>query len=175
MISVKANGEPAALFTYAFFIILGILSIPLSMTAYLAYDFAGTNKSLKLKLIENQELNAKSLQQEKEKQELLENQNRTLEIQVSERTKEIANQNKLLEHQKKEITDSITYAKRIQQALLPELSEIKAKLPNSFILYLPKDIVSGDFYYFQTFNGGDENTGRKKKINETGTYIAEED
>jgi len=175
MISVKANGEPAALFTYAFFIILGILSIPLSMTAYLAYDFAGTNKSLKLKLIENQELNAKSLQQEKEKQELLENQNRTLEIQVSERTKEIANQNKLLEHQKKEITDSITYAKRIQQALLPELSEIKAKLPNSFILYLPKDIVSGDFYYFQTFNGGAEHPGRQQQINETGTYIAAAD
>lgn len=175
MISITANGEPAALFTYAFFIILGILSIPLSMTAYLAYDFAGTNKSLKLKLIENQELNAKSLKQEKEKQELLANQNRTLEIQVAERTKEIAEQNKILEHQKKEITDSITYAKRIQQALLPELSEIKAKLPNSFILYIPKDIVSGDFYFFQTFSSGAEHPGRVQNVNESGTYIAAAD
>ena len=59
--------------------------------------------------------------------------------------------------------------------MLPELSEIKAKLPNSFILYLPKDIVSGDFYYFQTFNGGAEHPGRQQQINETGTYIAAAD
>lgn len=175
MISIQAAGEPWALFIFGFFIVLSILSIPLSMTAYLAYDFAYTNKSLAKKLKENQELNAKSIQQEKEKQELLANQNRTLEIQVAQRTKEIAEQNKMLEHQKKEITDSITYAKRIQQALLPELSEIKAKLPNSFILYLPKDIVSGDFYYFQTFSSGAEHPGRMEKLNESGTYIAAAD
>ncbi|HWY34754.1 MAG TPA: SpoIIE family protein phosphatase, partial [Nitrosopumilaceae archaeon] len=44
--------------------------------------------------------------------------------------------------------DSINYAQRIQTAVLPEVSEIKKHLPESFVLYKPKDIVSGDFYYF---------------------------
>ena len=49
----------------------------------------------------------------------------------------------------KEITDSIIYAKRIQSAILPPNKIIKNHLPNSFILYKPKDIVAGDFYWFQ--------------------------
>jgi serine phosphatase RsbU (regulator of sigma subunit) len=48
----------------------------------------------------------------------------------------------------KEITDSINYAKRIQQAKLPDKNEISAFLKESFILFKPKDIVSGDFYFF---------------------------
>lgn len=141
-----------------------ILSIPVFMSAYLAYDFATINKSLKIQLLENDALSQKTIQQEKEKQDILSNQNRILEIQVDERTKEIADKNKLLEHQKKEITDSINYAKRIQQALLPDLKDIYTALPNCFILYIPKDIVSGDFYFFHSFNdsvvkSGSENDG----------------
>lgn len=48
----------------------------------------------------------------------------------------------------KSITDSITYAKRIQQAKLPKKDEIINALPQSFVLFKPKDIVSGDFYFF---------------------------
>lgn len=58
-------------------------------------------------------------------------------------------QKQQIEHQKQEITDSINYSKRIQTAVLPDLAEIKRYLPESFVLYKPKDIVSGDFYYFQ--------------------------
>jgi serine phosphatase RsbU (regulator of sigma subunit) len=64
------------------------------------------------------------------------------------------NQNKLLAFQKEEIsfkneqiTDSISYAQKIQQAILPPENEIKKLLPESFVLFLPKDIVSGDFYW----------------------------
>jgi len=57
-------------------------------------------------------------------------------------------QKQKLEIQKKEIVSSITYAKRIQQAKLPRKEEIYCSLPNSFILFKPKDIVSGDFYFF---------------------------
>lgn len=53
-----------------------------------------------------------------------------------------------LEQKEKDITDSIKYAMRIQQAKLPDLNTINTFLPNSFILYKPKDIVSGDFYFF---------------------------
>lgn len=51
--------------------------------------------------------------------------------------------------QKKEITDSIHYAKRIQQAILPPAELVKKLLPDSFVLYKPKDIVSGDFYWLE--------------------------
>lgn len=81
--------------------------------------------------------------------------NANLEEIISLRTNEIVEKNHHLEkqnieirHQKQEITDSINYAKRIQQTILPDVSQITAALPKSFVLYQPKDIVSGDFYFF---------------------------
>lgn len=56
--------------------------------------------------------------------------------------------NKEMALKNKEITDSIAYAKRIQTAILPSEKLIKQYLPNGFILYKPKDVVSGDFYWF---------------------------
>lgn len=61
---------------------------------------------------------------------------------------QLGKQKQQIEHQKQEITDSINYSKRIQTAILPESSQISRYIPNSFVLYKPKDIVSGDFYYF---------------------------
>lgn len=58
-----------------------------------------------------------------------------------------------LEVKNKEITDSITYAKRIQTAILPPDSTIKKYLKDNFILYLPKDVVAGDFYWLEHMNG----------------------
>jgi tetratricopeptide (TPR) repeat protein len=60
----------------------------------------------------------------------------------------ISKQKEEIEHKQKEITASITYALRLQQAILPPLQQIKEAFPESFLLYLPKDIVSGDFYWF---------------------------
>lgn len=67
--------------------------------------------------------------------------NKVLENKVAERTKELAEKNR-------DITSSIEYAKRIQEAILPSKDLIYSKLKNAFILYKPKDIVSGDFYWF---------------------------
>lgn len=53
-----------------------------------------------------------------------------------------------IENQKAEIISSISYAQRIQQAKLPAKEEIYAALPDSFVLFKPKDIVSGDFYFY---------------------------
>ena len=53
----------------------------------------------------------------------------------------------------KNMTDSLQYAKRIQNALLPSRQRFKTTYPNSFILNLPKDIVSGDFYWIAQKNG----------------------
>lgn len=60
---------------------------------------------------------------------------------------ELADKNKVIEEKNIEITDSITYAKRIQQAILPQHSEFHLALKNCFVFYEPKDIVAGDFYW----------------------------
>jgi hypothetical protein len=99
-------------------IILWIISIPLSMSVYLAREFAITNKNLATKLNEVEELSAKTIAQEKEKQHILASQNETLEAQVKERTQEIQQQKHLIEEKNKEVMDSIRYAKRIQTALI---------------------------------------------------------
>ncbi|MES2838168.1 MAG: tetratricopeptide repeat protein [Bacteroidota bacterium] len=62
-------------------------------------------------------------------------------------------QKELVEEKNKEIVDSITYAKRLQDAILPPLKLVQKYLEHSFILYKPKDIVAGDFYWFE--NKGD--------------------
>lgn len=61
-------------------------------------------------------------------------------------------QKHIIEEKQKEITDSITYAKRLQIAILPPESYWKSHLSQSFVLYQPKDIVSGDFYWVENVN-----------------------
>lgn len=60
----------------------------------------------------------------------------------------IEQQKQLVEEKQRQIVDSINYAKHIQHAILADEDEIKKHLQNFFVLYLPKDIVSGDFYWF---------------------------
>lgn len=81
---------------------------------------------------------------------------RVLEQKVIERTEEVVRQkseietkNEELEILYKQVTDSIHYAKRIQDAILPTNNVVKQLLPDSFILFKPKDIVSGDFYWIE--------------------------
>jgi serine phosphatase RsbU (regulator of sigma subunit)/Tfp pilus assembly protein PilF len=61
--------------------------------------------------------------------------------------KELEQSNKLITEQKKEITDSIQYASRIQNAMLPPGDYVDNLMPERFIIYMPRDIVSGDYYY----------------------------
>lgn len=61
----------------------------------------------------------------------------------------VENSRDLLEEKNTEITDSIQYAKRIQNAILPPTKIVKKYLEESFILYKPKDIVAGDFYWLE--------------------------
>jgi len=60
-----------------------------------------------------------------------------------------------IQEKNKDITDSINYASRIQRAMLPSADYIKETVPNSFILYKPRDIVSGDFYWMTKTKSGD--------------------
>jgi serine phosphatase RsbU (regulator of sigma subunit) len=90
-------------------------------------------------------LSARRLRKQKDKLERL----------VSERTAEVVEQNHKIEAQNfelesayKGIQDSIHYAERIQHAILPVASEIHNSFPDSFVFFRPRDIVSGDFYWF---------------------------
>ncbi|MEW6469217.1 MAG: two-component regulator propeller domain-containing protein [Bacteroidota bacterium] len=78
---------------------------------------------------------------------------RELEHKVEQRTLELAQKNEELAERNKDITDSIRYAKRIQEAILPPAKTVRQHLPESFILYKPKDIVSGDFYWVREKDG----------------------
>ncbi|MCW3103195.1 MAG: hypothetical protein JWO09_1635 [Bacteroidetes bacterium] len=66
---------------------------------------------------------------------------------ISRQKQEVEKQKEIIEEKQKEITDSIQYAKRIQGALLASDAFLKKNLRDHFILYKPKDIVSGDFYW----------------------------
>lgn len=85
---------------------------------------------------------------------------KVLESQVSQRTRELRVEKELSEYQKdiigsknKHITDSINYAKKIQDAVLPPINKINEFIPDNFIFYEPRDIVSGDFYWLNESNG----------------------
>jgi serine phosphatase RsbU (regulator of sigma subunit) len=103
------------------------------------------------------------IDQLKENEKLKDKVNRELEQKVQERTREIIEQKEEIESQrdeieaqrdllfaqKKEITDSIGYAQRIQAAILPHPSFLDRIIPEYFVLYKPRDIVSGDFYWIK--------------------------
>ena len=72
---------------------------------------------------------------------------------VEEQKVQVEFQKNILHEKNMEITDSITYAKRLQNAMLPDLGEFRALFENGFLLYLPKDIVAGDFYWTQNVDG----------------------
>jgi len=81
---------------------------------------------------------------------------RILEMKVVERTEEVVRQKEEVERQSrkvvelyKNVTDSIRYAKRLQESILPPERRIRELLPEAFVYYRPKDIVSGDFYWFE--------------------------
>ena len=104
-------------------------------------------------------LNTRRLIVEKEKLEGIVKE-RTAEVtrqkeEIDLRNKDLAQKNDVLAEQKavieenhKSMTSSIRYAQRIQEAILPDESLIKNQIPDSFVLFLPRDIVSGDFYWF---------------------------
>lgn len=85
---------------------------------------------------------------------------RNLEEKVNERTDEVVRQKDEVERQSKKVvelyknvTDSIRYAKRLQESILPPEAKVQELLPGAFVLYRPKDIVSGDFYWLEPVDG----------------------
>ncbi|MDX2195461.1 MAG: 7TM diverse intracellular signaling domain-containing protein [Cytophagales bacterium] len=111
---------------------------------------------VKIILKENEEAQHQAIKQLKEKDELKEKLNKELEQKVIERTAEIVKKSEQLELKNDElnrlygeITDNIKVAKWIQESIMPSILQIQKHLPQCFVLYKPKDVVSGDFYWFE--------------------------
>lgn len=123
----------------------------------------GLARKLKMNEEEKKVAQKRIIDQLKENERLKDKVNRELEQKVQERTKEISEQKEEIESQrdeieaqrdllftqKKEITDSIGYAQRIQAAILPHKSYLDSFIPEYFVLFKPRDIVSGDFYWIK--------------------------
>ena len=88
----------------------------------------------------------RNIRQKKKANELLVKQASEIELQKNQ----IEQKSKIIEQKNTETEQSILYAKRIQFAILPPTHEIQSHLADFFILYKPKDIVSGDFYFFSS-------------------------
>ena len=81
----------------------------------------------------------------------LKNSNKQKQL-IEQQKFEVEQQKIIVDNKNKEITDSIIYARRIQQAILPPKEVLSKNLENGFILYKPKDVVSGDFYWMESSN-----------------------
>lgn len=73
---------------------------------------------------------------------------------LEDQKNEIEDQSLLVEESNFQIRESISYAKRIQRSMLPDLSVITKVLKNGMVFYRPKDVVSGDFYWFERVRKG---------------------
>lgn len=157
--AIRKGYQPAILFLIAFFLLVvsvfafvlknfGVL--PSNYFTDYGFQFGSTAEVILFSLgivIRFRNFREDAIKRLQEINELKEKANIELEIKVEERTAEIARQKLEIEEKNGEILSSIAYAKRIQEAILPESETIQRHLPDSSILYLPKDIVAGDFYW----------------------------
>lgn len=87
--------------------------------------------------------------------------NETLEFKVEKRTNELYLTKAKLEEKVKSLMSSIRYAKKVQETILPQKKIVKSFFPKSFILYMPKDIVAGDFYWMEAVQDLDNEAKEK--------------
>lgn len=131
---------------------------------FLTFSFGVNLNSLRREKYRTQK---ELVQMAQDNEQLIREQNKVLEERVEERTANLYDayeeiqvtlntvheQKMLIEEKSMNITDSITYAKRIQDAMLPDLSFVNKHQLDVGIFYQPKDILSGDFYWFGERNG----------------------
>jgi ligand-binding sensor domain-containing protein/serine phosphatase RsbU (regulator of sigma subunit) len=122
--------------TWWFYTLVGIIAFA-SVYTFITVRTRNLQKA-KIELEQEVQLRTLQLRQEKEKVEVI--------------NQEVVAQKAIIEAKNNDITDSIKYAKNIQEALLPPLQNLHREFDDAFVLYLPKDIVSGDFYWFAKRN-----------------------
>ncbi len=86
------------------------------------------------------------------------------ELALAESKHQLEIKNEIIEEKNKNISDSINYAQRIQQAIFPPIAKIEGSLKDYFILFRPKDIVSGDFYWFSKVHTTPQNNEPAQEV-----------
>ncbi|GAB4332025.1 MAG: hypothetical protein OHK0038_07370 [Flammeovirgaceae bacterium] len=107
-----------------------------------------TQRKNKVLNMQRRELAEKSKEIQQQNEELIQNQE-----EIASQRDALMLSNGKLNHAYDQIKSSINYAKRIQNAMLPTITEIQTSLPHSFVFFRPRDIVSGDFYWFAELEG----------------------
>ncbi|MFT4600532.1 MAG: serine phosphatase RsbU (regulator of sigma subunit) [Arenicella sp.] len=137
---------------FASFFISKKITKPIKELTARAEEFANGNLEVKIEPRGEDEIGVLSksfIHMQDSMQDLVHN----LEDKVAARTQELQTQKDVVEEKNREIVDSINYALRLQKAIIPRESKIKEALPNSFVYFKPKDIVSGDFYWMNELDG----------------------
>ncbi|MBN2662992.1 MAG: tetratricopeptide repeat protein [Bacteroidales bacterium] len=124
------------------FLVGFLFMILIAFLSYRSYNIK--RKAHKNELFQKLEIKQKNEELKQFNEEL----NTTLDL-VSVQKNELIKQNEIVSNQKDEITKSITYASRIQTAILPPEKNLNAAFADYFVLYMPKSIVSGDFYWVE--------------------------
>ncbi len=122
------------------------ISNPIKNLATSVTNISDGDLSARTEVVGNNEITTLS-EQFNEMLERLQKSHDSLEQKVIERTAEIFTQKEKIEAQNHQITDSIRYAKRIQTAILPSDEVLENNIKQHFVLFKPRDIVSGDFYW----------------------------
>jgi len=140
----------------AFVTMMQIVAVYLSAVIQFLLFSVGLARKMKLDEQEKKLAQERVIEQLKENEKLKDKVTRELEQKVNERTREILEQKEEIEAQRDEIeaqrdmlTDSISYAERIQSAVMPHQEYLDKVMPEYFVLFRPRDIVSGDFYWIK--------------------------
>jgi len=161
IIAIRKGYQPAKLFLIAFlllvisvfaFVLKNFGILPSNFFTDYGFQFGSTAEVILFSLgivIRFKNFREEAINRLEEINEIKEKANVVLEEKVKLRTEEIEHQKKEIEEKNNEIISSISYAKRIQEALLPNPSKQAHLLPTSALWYAPKDIVAGDFYWVE--------------------------
>jgi len=127
-----------------------MLVLSFLVLALVIFGLFTTRKKNRLLAKQKQVIEQKNTKLEQANKDILEKNYQLSELaeEIRAQNEEITTQKELIEDKNKSITDSIQYASLIQSAVLPSIDELAQCFSDSFILYKPRDIVSGDFWWF---------------------------
>ncbi len=140
-VSLRVRGGSALSFAFMIMICSSILSIPISISVYLAHNFWMLGKKLKLQLVQVEELSRKNMEQEAEKQRLLENRQEELEREVALRTREVMQQKSEIEEQHVALMAEKKKSDDLLRNILPEEVADELKEHGSSVARLYKDVT----------------------------------
>ena len=134
----------------------GMISSPIKKLRQLANDMSEGKKTEDIHLSGTDEIGMLAQQLSTASQKLTAQlaEERKLNEKLEAQKNKIDAQKRMLEHVNKQMSDSIMYAQRIQRSILPEPKAINRLVKDLFVFYQPKDVVSGDFYWFERVRQG---------------------